>query len=354
MLSTIMRRASASILVALVFLGAARAQELAYAIFIRVNGRPITQENVAHAMRFLLKREFHDQMPYDEREQELLQRAAIRDLVRTYLIHDEARKLGVKANRSYTQRAIAAAGFKQEEASPTIRRMLEADDLFDDIMMNQGTPIKNPSPREIKDFYNKNRDSFRNDAFIVVRTIFIADDGSRPQSYFKSRAEDLLQTLSATPPSMRTDAFAKAAQESSQDIFGQFGGLLTGAAPEPWMPQEFNNESEDGKPIFPEEMVAAIRRLKTRGEIRMAVSAEGFHLLYLEDIRGGNILGWDEASRIIDYYLKQRYRNERMRSWIGRVYDRSDVRWHDGSSYEKSRLTEILLPSERSSTNAPR
>ncbi|MDR1612281.1 MAG: peptidylprolyl isomerase [Planctomycetota bacterium] len=354
MTSSRSRRLAAAVLALLMLFGTALAQELAYAIFIRVNGKPITQENVAQAMRFLLQREYKGQMPFDEQERENLQRAAIRDLVRTYLIHDEAAKLGLKPNRAYTQRAIAAAGFKQEAVTPTIRKMLEADDLFDDIMLNSGTPIKNPSPREIKDFYTRNRDSFRNDAYIVVRTIFIADDGSREHSYFKSRAEDLWRTLSGTPLSTRTEAFSKAAQESSQDIFAQFGGLLTGAAPEPWMPQDFSNDGPDGKPIFPEEMVAAIRRMKSKGEIRMAVSSEGFHLLYLEGIRGGNIIGWEEASRIIDFYLKQQYRNERLRTWIGRVYDRGDVRWHDGSPYEKSRLTEMLLPSEHGGANTPR
>jgi GTP-dependent phosphoenolpyruvate carboxykinase len=45
--------------------------------------------------------------------------------------------------------------------------------------------------------------------------------------------------------------------------------------------------------------------------------------------------------------LTERVRNQRLREWINRVYDRSDVRWHDGSRFEKETLTKILLPSER-------
>ena len=56
---------------------------------------------------------------------------------------------------------------------------------------------------------------------------------------------------------------------------------------------------------------------------------------------------WDEAKRIIEFHLTQRQRAIAMRNWINRIYDRSDVKWHDGTAYEKAKLTEVLLPSER-------
>lgn len=323
------------------------AAELSYAIYLRVNGRPITQDNVVQAVKFLLGREYNNVMPADEEEQEGLQRAAIRDLVRSYIIHHEAGLLGIRPDRNSARRALAGSGVPYGDVTPTVRRMLEADSLFDEIMMREMTPVKDPSPREIKDFYLRNRDSFRTDAFVKIRTLFIAVDGSRPQSYFKDRAEDIMRTLQSTPREMRTDAFAKAAMESSQDVFAPFGGLLTADSPEQWIPQEFANKKSDGSPVFPAQMAEGIRRMKNKGEIRLAVSDMGMHLLYLEDVRGGNVIGWDEASRIIEYYLKQRARNERLRAWIGRAFDRSDVRWHDGSAYDKAQLTESILPSER-------
>lgn len=323
------------------------AVDLAYAIFLRVNGRPITQDNVAQAVRFLVKREYNDTPPADLEEHENIQKAAIRDLVRSHLIHSEATRLNIKLDRGFSRRAVAISGLRPDEVTPTIRRILEADDLFEEIMMAEGTPIREPSPKEVKDFYINNRDSFRTDAYVIVRTIFIGDDGSQAQSYFKDRATEVMHRILEMPVSQRADAFAKAAREYSQDIFAEFGGLLTGSSPEHWMPQEFTNQNPNGEPIFPQPMIEGIRRLKTPGEIRLAVSEDGMHLLYLEDIRGGSVIPWGEAKRIIDFHLKQVKRNTAMRDWINRVYDRSDVRWHNGTAFEKELLTEILLPSER-------
>ena len=321
--------------------------ELAYAIFIRVNGRPITQDNVVQAMRYLLKREFNGVPPQDELQMEALQKAAVRDLVRAYLIHHEASRLNVKLNREFSKRAIALSGLRPDEITPTIRRIIEADDLFEEIMMGEGTPIRQSSPREVRDFYLNNQDDFRTDAFIIVRGIFIGEDGRRPQSFFREQAEDIIRQIEAVPLYERTNAFDKLAKEKSQDVFAQFGGRLTGNSPDPWMPQEFRNQTPEGDALFPAEMEQGIKRLTQKGEVRLAVSEDGMHILYLEDIRGGSIMPWAEAKRVIEFHFRQRRTNEAMRTWINRIYDHSDVTWHDGSRYEKAQLLEPLLPSER-------
>ncbi|MCL2000239.1 MAG: peptidylprolyl isomerase [Planctomycetes bacterium] len=321
-------------------------EQLAHAIFVRVNGKTITQDYVIQAMRYLIKREYNDVAPEDEAEMDNLQKAALRDLVRTILIHDEAAELKITLSRARRRNLVESSGLKPEEITPTIRRILEADALFDEIMSASGTPITDPSPREVKSFYNQNREDFRTNAFLIVRTIFIGEDGIRPQSVFKERAERIMMQLEAIPIDQRTEAFAKAARESSQDVFAQFGGLLTGESPERWIPKDFENRTPEGRELFPLPMVEGIRRLNHRGEIRLAVSSDGMHILYCEDVRGGRVLPWEEAARIIDFVLKQRLKNQRMRDWLNRVYDRSDVRWHDGALYEKESLTEVLLPSE--------
>lgn len=327
--------------------GLASAQELAYAIFVRVNGKPITRDNVVQAVEYLIKREYNKTPPEDEEEQERLQDAALRDLVRTLLIQSEASQRGIKLDRQVSKRALAMSGMKQEDISPTIRRMIEADDLFEELMISEGTPIKNPTPREIKDFYSRNKEQFRTNAFVIVRTIFIPGDTSQPQSYFKSRAEDLQREIEATPLDARTAFFAKKAAEVSQDVFAKFGGRLTMDSPEPWIPQEFANAGPDGKEMLPGPMAEAIHRLNRKGEVRLAVSKEGMHLMYLEDIKGGETIGWEEASKMIEYLLRQQNKDARMRQWIDRIFSRSDVRWNDGTVYEKAKLKEALLPSER-------
>ncbi|MDR3077201.1 MAG: hypothetical protein LBV15_00360 [Planctomycetota bacterium] len=328
--------------------GARGAEELAHSIYVKVNGKTITQNYVVEAVKYLIKREYRDIPPEDEEEMERLQQAALRELVRTVLIHDEAQSLKVSLGRERLKGIIASSGLKMEEITPTIRRILEAEDLFEELMLASGTPISSPSPRAIKEFYLKNREEFRANPFVIVRTIFIPSDNLHPQSYFKARAEELIARLEAIPLSQRTEAFDRTARESSQDIFARNGGLLTGDSPERWIPREFNNRNPDGSVIFPPPMTEAIHRLSAKGEIRLAVSAEGMHLVYCEDFRGGREMPWNEAAQIIDYVLKQEERNRRLRSWLEKVYDRSDIRWHDGSPYERNLLTDALLPSERS------
>jgi hypothetical protein len=326
---------------------AAGTEELAHAIFVKVNGKTITQDYVVEAVKFLVKREYRGSPPEDEEEMENLQKAALRDLIRSVLIRDEAKSLNVSLSRGRVQQLARSSGLKPDEISPPIRRIIESEELFEDMMMAAGTPIPSPSPRQVKAFYAQNRADFRTNASIIVRTIFIADDGTRPQSYFKARAESIMAGLLAEPLSRRTEAFDKAARENSQDIFARYGGRLTGDNPERWIPKEINNKNPDGSNIFPQPMVDAIRRLNSRGEIRLAVSSEGLHLMYCEDLRGGRDMPWSEAAQIIDYYLKQDARNRLLRAWLNRVYDRSDIRWHDGTPYEKELLTGIFLPSER-------
>ncbi len=325
----------------------AASAQLAHAIFLKVNGQTITQEQVVETVKYIIKREYNNVMPEDEQELENIQEAAQRDLVRSLLIHDEAAKNDISVDSNRLKYVISASGLKQDEITPAIRRLLEADELFSDIMMNTGTPIREPSPREIKEFYIKNKDEFTTNAMIIVRTIFIATDDTRPQAFYKEQGEELMRRLEAVPPAQRTEAFAKAAEETSQDVFAKFGGLLTGGGAERWIPKDFNNQNADGSPIFPPTMVEEIKRLNHPGDIRLAVSADGIHLLYCEDVRGGRTVPWSEANDIIEFILKERYKNRHLRIWLNQVYDRSDVRWHDGAVYEKENLTRILLPSER-------
>ncbi|MCD8140401.1 MAG: peptidyl-prolyl cis-trans isomerase [Planctomycetaceae bacterium] len=351
-----MRRVSlfGGILFASLFATVARAgeAELAHAIFVKVNGQTISQEQVVEVVRYLVKREFNGVMPEDEEVLDRLQRAALRDLVRSLLIHYEANSQGIRPDRNMRKYVIQQSGLRPEEITVAIRRLLEADDLFSDMMMAGGTPLRDPTPREIKEFYNENRDDFRTNTFIVVRTIFISQDDRYSQAYTKNQAEEMMRQLQAVPFPQRTNAFAAMAREKSEDVFSRFGGLLTGDSPEPWIPQDFDNINPDGSPMFPPVMVEEIRRLNRPGDLRLAVSTEGAHLLYLEAVQGGRTIPWDEAKRIIEYVLKERARNERLRQWLNEVYDRSDVRWHDGTVFEKSALTEILLPSEQQGARA--
>lgn len=321
--------------------------ELAHAIFVKVNGQTITQEQVLEAAKYLIKREYNSVTPEDEEELDEIQQAALRDLVRTYLILDTAKRSGINVTPEMYKRRERSSGLKQEEVTPTIRKMLVVDDVFEELMMMQGTPINQPSPREVKEFYAKNRDEFKTNTFIVVRTIFLPLDPRRSQAFMKNQGDTLMQQIAAIPMPQRTEGFAAAAKEYSQDVFSEHGGLLTGDAPEKWIPKDFNNDTPDGRSMFPPTMVEEIRRLNKPGDIRLAVSADGIHLVYCEDVRGGEEISWGEAKRIIEYVITERVRNKRLRQWLNRIYDRSDVRWHDGTVFDKNSLTEILLPSER-------
>lgn len=321
--------------------------QLAHAIFVKVNGETITQEQVVEVVKYLVRQEYNNVMPQDEEELEKIQDAALRDLIRALLIRSEARKSRVNISSGRLKGLIRQSGLKPDEVTPTIRRIIEADDMFEDLMASSGTPIRDPSPRDIKDFYNENREEFRSSAFIIVRTIFIADDGRREQSFYKRQAEELVEQIKAVPLNRRTEYFAEMAKEVSQDVFAQFGGLLTGDNPEKWIPKDFANKNPDGTDIFPATMMEGIRKLAKPGDVRLAVSADGMHILYCEDSQGGKVMKWDEARNIIEYVLKTRARNRRLRVWLNQIYDRSDVRWHDGTVYEKENLTKILLPSEQ-------
>jgi len=334
---------------------ASPANVLRHAIVVTINGVQITQTDLKEMANFLFTLRYGKQPPaFTAAEYEqlnsLYRESAIRELIKIWLIADEAKDLSVTVPVEDVDKQITRMRLSADTAEPMHRRFAETELLFDRILLQQGIPTYQPSPSEVRAFYTKNRAAFREKCLVIVRSIFMGCDDPKRADKIREKVNLLRTAILKKPLAERGPLVASLAKEFSEDAFANDGGVLRITNDkEGWFPQEIPNPTIDGKALFPEAMHHAIRGLSTKSEVSPVIQSErGFHLLYLEDIKGGRDLPFQDCVPLIMRFLDQRERKKRMRKWIREKWERSDVKWHDGEPYPIENVLETLADDSES------
>lgn len=322
-------------------------RRLLHAIMVQINGVKVTHEDVTEMAIQMAEKIYPgrtvDRLTEDEAQE--LSNRSLNELIKIKLIQDEANSQNLKLRESEVNDYLRRMGQDPFKMTQLARDSFAADMLFDEIMIKLGKPPRvQPSPREIQDFYRKHKDTvFREAVQVKVRHLFLATDKDN-QAQVEAIAQKARDQLAAVALDQRAEKFAQYAKELSQDRFAQNGGLLMiGPDPEGYFRQDFANVGRDGKSIFPEAMYQAMRRLIEPGELSPLVRSErGVHLLYLEGSRGGRQISFAEAQKTIIAYFDRLERVNRLRWWLAKKYERTNLTWHDGTRYP----LENLLPPE--------
>jgi len=275
-----------------------------------------------------------------------LSTASLRELIKAELIEDEAKDLELVADDERVQRYAQGEQLQSKEAKSVARRLAKAEALFDEILNKQEIVMRKPSPAEIREYYQKHKDTaFRERCMVKVRSIYM-DAGNDPErvKVAESKAKLVYEKIAEKNPEQKNEAFAAMASEFSDDAFARQGGQIRlSDDPEGWFVQDFPNKRPDGQPLFPDEMYRGIQTLAKKGAMTAILrSQHGFHILYMEDIKGGRTVPFDQAYKLIEYQLEKLSRNERLLQWLQDKLQRSRVTWHDGDPYPK----ENILPRE--------
>ncbi len=328
---------------------------MCHAIVVNINDSQIVQSDLQDMATFLFKQRYGEKPPtFTSKEYQrinnLYREMAIRELIKMELIRDEARELEISVEVSEVDRKLRHMRLRKVKGSRMARDMAESELLFDRIMARMGIPSYRPSPREIRDFYAKSRDAFKENCMVIVRSIFLALDDSEDDSLVRRKADLLRRKVISKPRAERSAFFAGIAREFSEDAFKSGGGLIR-ISPDPqgWFMQDIQNPQRGGRNIFPIAMCRAIKNLTRKNDVSPVIKSErGYHILFLENIKGGRTLPFNDAVPVITRYLEQKERRKRMRKWIRDKWQRTDVKWHDGEPYP---LEDILASLQDSKKN---
>ncbi len=341
-------------LVLLLLPGAAVAAQasLAHAVVVIVNGQPITAAEIDQAARFILRSRHKGpgQPDVDRILAELgpeqisqLDALARNELIRVTLIHQGAKSHDLAPSWEEVQRGLRQSGYETPLlAPPMARRFIEAELLVDRIILAEGRPPYRPSPREVLDFWNRYKDTvFVEQREVRMRHIFLDVYGRDPWEV-KEEMEELRQQVLATPPGARAEVFAELARKHSDGRFANQGGgglLRIGTNEEGWFVQDFVNKKPDGTPVFYEPMYIGIRALVKKGEVSPVIrSPMGYHLLFLDDVRGGEQREFKTEQQSIRQLLRSRERQRRKNEWLRSAARSAAITWNDGSDYPVEEL----------------
>ncbi len=322
------------------------ASSLQHAILVSVNSRKITRHDLDDMGLLLFTVNFPDRRLDEVTEDELdqLSTTALRELIILNLIEDEVEKLNtdkeernnivVKDDEVMTN--VKELGVEKHLALPLTLRFAKSQLVMNQFLGRTGT-IFTPTPGIVRSFYTLHKDDvFTTERMVRVRHIFIPAD-TEGSSIAKKQAQMLYDELRKMPDDKRARMFPEMAKEFSQGRFKEDGGLIN-ISEGGWFPQYHDFKMKDGTTFFPEGMLRAIRALSVVGDVQFSRSEAGWHILYLEEFKGGVTLPMTKVRKNIEDYLLQEAIDQGKIGWLDRKSQASNIIWHDGTPFPREKI----------------
>jgi peptidyl-prolyl cis-trans isomerase C len=245
---------------ALVIMGAvASAQTL-----VTVNGKAITQQEVDTELMNATQGRFN-QVPADKQAQ--FRQQVLQQLIGKELIYGDAKKTGVLTSKEYkTEYAKLEERMKKELAIQVWqKKQLDAIKI---------------SEKELKDYYNKNKEEFNEKETVHARHILVKTE---------DEAKAIIAKLKSLSGEKLKEKFIALAKEKSTGPSGPKGGDL-GYFAQGQMVPAFND-----KVFSMKKGTVTLSPVKTQF---------GYHIIYLEDKKKATIRKFDEVKSFIEQRLK--------------------------------------------------
>jgi len=204
-------------------------------VVARVNGVELTERQLNRVMNELMPMMFYHKTISPDKLKKL-RRQAMDELIKRELYYLEAKRLGMKAERSLIEEGIKKikSRFPSEEAfrqalkregitEDDLRSEVEWDLLVRRFIKEEIKKKAEVSDEELRDYYEKNKESFVRPEAVRIRHILIRVDPSatpEEKKEKKSLAEDILRRLK------EGEDFAELAYKYSEDNWYVKGGDL--------------------------------------------------------------------------------------------------------------------------------
>ena len=328
---------------------------LDHAILVNVNGKKITRSQLDTMGLILFKMNYpnRDENSINEAELEALSAGAMKELIITFLTEDEYKKIMEDDEPSndfdittvQVERELKTMGIGRLKNKPLAERYARSKIMRRNIVYATRSNM-DASPREVKKFYLKHKKTvFTGQRMIRIRELFLSSDKSNAE-LSKKQAYMLYDNLKKNSIAKRISLFPEMAKEFSRDKFAKNGGLIVTGTPGNFFPQEHDFVKPDGTTFFPKEMIQAIHDLNAKGDIIITKSARGWHILLLEEIKGGKKIPFAKAKKIIEGYLGDSKYEKAYIDWLKSKVKKNIITWNDGDPFTPEKITSVASKEE--------
>jgi len=231
---------------------------------VSVNGKPITQEEVDQELMQATQGRFN-QVPADR--QAAFRQQVLQQLIGKELIYDDAKKSGIIKSAEYKREYKKL----EERMKKELAIQVWQKKLLDSIKI---------SNKELKDYYKKNIDEFREKESVHARHILVKT---------KAEAEKIIAQLKSLSGDKLKAKFIELAKKDSTGPSGKNGGDL-GYFSKGQMVPAFND-----KVFSMKKGTITTEPVKTQF---------GYHVIYLEDKKPSMTRSFDEVKAFIEQRLK--------------------------------------------------
>ena len=231
---------------------------------VSVNGKPITQEEVDQELMQATQGRFN-QVPADR--QAAFRQQVLQQLIGKELIYDNAKKTGITKSAEYKREyKKLEARMKKELAIQVWQKKLL-----------DGIKISN---KELKDYYKKNIDEFREKESVHARHILVKT---------KAEAEKIIAQLKSLSGEKLKEKFIALAKKESTGPSGKNGGDL--------------GYFSKGQmvPAFNEKVFSMKKGTITKAPVKTQF---GYHVIYLEDKKPSMTKSFNDVKTFIEQRLK--------------------------------------------------
>jgi len=231
---------------------------------VSVNGKPITQEEVDQELMQATQGRFN-QVPADR--QAAFRQQVLQQLIGKELIYDDAKKSGITKSAEYKREYKKL----EERMKKELAIQVWQKKLLDSIKI---------SNKELKDYYKKNIDEFREKESVHARHILVKTE---------DEAKKIIAQLKSLSGEKLKEKFIELAKKESTGPSGPNGGDL-GYFSKGQMVPAFND-----KVFSMKKGTITTEPVKTQF---------GYHVIYLEDKKPSMTRSFDEVKAFIEQRLK--------------------------------------------------
>ena len=238
---------------------------------VNVNGKAITQEEVDQELMQATQGRFN-QVPADR--QAAFRKQVLQQLIGKELIYDDAKKSGITKSAEYKREYKKL----EERMKKELAIQVWQKKLLDSIKI---------SDKELKEYYKKNIDEFREKESVHARHILVKT---------KEEAQKIINQLKSLSGEKLKAKFIELAKKESTGPSGKNGGDL-GYFSKGQMVPEFNDK------VF---------SMKKGTITKEPVKTQfGYHVIYLEDKKPSMTRSFDEVKGFIEQRLKmEKFKSE--------------------------------------------